>query len=243
MMWLYDTFVYYPLLNALVVLYDSIAFEDLGLAIIFLTVLIRILLFPLFQKSMRHQVVMQAIQPKLKKVQEEHKNNREEQSRAMLALYKEHHINPFSGFFFILLQLPILIGLYQIFLQSLNSTDFVGLYSFIPHPSTLNATFLNLINLRSPSIVIVALTALAQYIQGRMMLPKKAVAETPSASDIMQRRMVFIGPLLTLLIFFQLPAAVTLYWLTTSVTSVAQQYFINKETSHGTVEPLHKKNN
>ncbi len=240
---LYHTLISYPLLNALIALYNTIAFEDLGLAIIFLTIIIRILLYPIFQKSIRYQAAMQAIQPKLKKVQEDHKDNREEQSRAMLALYKEHKVNPFSGFFFILIQLPILIALYQLFLQSLSSATLTGLYPFITAPSVIHTTLLGLINLKNPSIVIVAATAVAQYVQGRMMLSSTPKTGSVSSTERTQRQMVFVGPILTIVIFFRLPAAVTLYWCVTSLASIAQQYFVNKEFSHGPVESLHKKNN
>ena len=242
----YDTILYNPLLNGLVVLYNTVAFHDLGVAIILLTILIRFLLFPVFQKSVRYQAAMQVIQPKLKKVQELHKNNMEEQSRAMMALYKEHNVNPFSGILFLFVQLPILIALYQIFLRSLTLEHIAGIYSFVAVPQSINTLFLGLINLANSSMVIVVGAAIAQYIQGRMSIPQTPTGHVLTSSERVGRQMVFIGPLITVLIFAQLPAAISLYWLTTSLFSIFQQRLVNKEfenkkesTHHGTLESLH----
>lgn len=148
MIFLYNTIIYNPLLNALVFFYQTIAFHDLGVAIIILTICIRLLLFPLFQKSTRYQIVMQALQPKIKKIQEDFKHDKKKQSEAMMEAYKEYGMNPFSGFLFLLVQLPILIALYHIFLNIFSPEVFQNVYSFIIPPATLNVTFLGLLNLK-----------------------------------------------------------------------------------------------
>src|SRR3989344_3690094 len=117
---IYDALIHDPLLGVLIFFYNTIALEDLGLAIIFLTVLIRLVLYPLFHKGLRHQAVMQNLQPKIKKIQDDHKNNKDKQMEAMFALYKEHNFNPFSGLFIIFAQLPVLIALYKIFSNEYN---------------------------------------------------------------------------------------------------------------------------
>jgi YidC/Oxa1 family membrane protein insertase len=240
---LYHLIIYQPLLNALVFLYQTIAFGDLGLAIVFLTILIRLLLFPVFQKSVEHQMIMQYLQPKLKKIQETHATNREEQSRAMLALYREHRVNPFSGFLLLLVQLPILFAVYRIFLTSFTPTVFKDLYGFITPPATLNTTLLGLINLGKGSMVVVACAAIAQYFQGRMSLRKLAPGEVPGAADRMARNMVLIGPALTILIFFRLPAALALYWFVTALFSIGQQAIVNKKIADGKLGIIHTKTN
>ena len=116
---------------------------------------------------------MQKIQPHIKRIQDEHKGNREKQAEAMMALYREHKINPFSGFFLLLIQLPVLFALYYLFTQTL-AADFLskGFYPFVRPPSEIIPTFLNLINLKEQSIFMVGLAAIAQYIQGWLALPK-----------------------------------------------------------------------
>lgn len=229
----FNTILYQPLFNALVVLY-KFAFSDLGLAIILLTVVIRVILYPLFYKSFKNQMLMQRLQPLIKKIQHDHKDNREKQAAALMGLYREHKINPFAGFFLILVQLPILITLYRLFLAGFTPESLANLYSFITPPDMIGHSFLNLINLQERSIVVVGLAALAQYFQGKLGLQKNAEKDETTASRI-GRQMVFVGPALTLVILISLPAAVGLYWLTTSAFSIFQQLLINKQLAkeHG----------
>lgn len=219
--------LYQPLFNALVVLY-KFAFSDLGLAIILLTVIIRFILYPLFYKSFKNQMLMQRIQPLIKKIQHDHKDNREKQAAALMGLYREHKINPFAGFFLILIQLPILITLYRLFLSGFTPESLSDLYSFITPPEMIGHSFLGLINLQGRSIVVVGLAALAQYFQGKLSIQKHSEKDETAASRI-GRQMVFVGPALTLVILVSLPAAVGIYWLTTSVFSIIQQLLINKQ--------------
>lgn len=222
--------LYQPLTNGLVFFYDTIAMEDLGIAIIFLTLAIRLILFPFFHKGARQQTIMQQLQPKLKAIQQEHKTDRAKQTEAMLALYKEHKVNPFSSILFLLVQIPVLIALYHIFLSSLSSEALApALYSFMHLPETFNTTFLGLINLSSRSILLVAAAAFAQFFQAKLAMPKRAdpnAALTPQ--ERIGRNMMYVGPVLTVFIFINFPAAVSLYWLVSSLFSIVQQIVINK---------------
>ncbi len=226
----FNTILYQPLFNTLVVLYKYVAFEDLGLAIIFLTILIRLILYPLFYKSFQNQTIMQRIQPLIQKIQHEHKENKEKQAQALMQLYKAHQVNPFSGLLLILVQLPILIVLYQLFLKGLTMESFTNLYSFITAPAQLNHTFLGLLDLSTKSILIVVLSAVIQYFQGRISLPKADDSSSPAAR--VGRSMVYVGPIMTVLILSSLPSAIGLYWLTSSAFSIAQQIIINKKLNN-----------
>ena len=148
---IFDTFLYQPLYYGLITLYNTVAFHDLGVAIILLTILVRILLFPIFYKSAKNQMIMQKIQPHLQKIQHDHKDDKEKQAQAMLELYKTHNVNPFSSILLVFAQLPILIALYHVFLG-----DF----------SAINTSFLGLISVQNKSMLIVGLAAVAQYFQG-----------------------------------------------------------------------------
>ncbi|OGY61982.1 MAG: hypothetical protein A2745_01100 [Candidatus Harrisonbacteria bacterium RIFCSPHIGHO2_01_FULL_44_13] len=226
---LFNEILYRPLFNALIFLYEYITFEDLGIAIILLTIVVRVILFPLFYKSFKNQTLLQKLQPEIQKIQHDHKDNREKQAQAMMELYKQHKVNPFSGFLMLFLQLPILIALYKVFLNGFTEIDVGSLYSFIPRISQIDSSFLGLINLGEKSIFIVILAAVSQYFQGKLSLPKiEKGKELPKAAQI-GRQMVFIGPILTVVILFSLPAAVGLYWLTTSVFSIGQQIVINRK--------------
>ncbi len=222
--------LYQPLANGLIFFYNTVAAQDLGIAIIFLTLAIRFILFPFFHKSARQQTIMQHLQPKLKAIQQEHKADRAKQTEAMMALYKEHQVNPFSGILFLLIQIPVLITLYHIFLSSLSPEAFApALYSFVHLPEAFNTTFLGLINLSSKSIVMVVLAAIAQFFQGKLAAPKRPDPKAPlSTQEQIGRNMIYVGPLLTIFIFFNFPAAVSLYWLASSLFSIVQQIVINK---------------
>ncbi len=221
-----------PLTNVLVFFYNTIALRDLGLAIILLTVFIRLVLFPLFHKSTRQQIIIQHLQPRLKEIQKEFKEDKVKQTEAMMALYREHGVNPFSGFLFLLVQIPILIALYQIFLLDFGAGKLAGLYSFVADPGALHTTLLGLINLNQPSILMVALAAILQYFQAKLALPPRQEGKIPSPAEAAMRHMVFIGPLITLLIFYRLPSAVSLYWVVSSLFSIGQQIVINRSLAH-----------
>jgi len=187
---------------------------------------------------------MQALQPKLKAIQAEHKADKAKQTEAMLALYKEHQVNPFSGILFLLIQLPVLIALYHIFLSSLSPEAFAStLYSFVQAPTAFRTTFLGLINLESKSILIVVAAAIGQFFQGRLALPKRSNPEAPLTSqEQIARNMMYVGPLLTVFIFYNFPAAVSLYWLVSSIFSIGQQVVINKSLAkNGTLGIISKK--
>lgn len=237
---LYHTLISTPLLNILVFLYNTVAVHDLGLAIIIFTLLFRIALYPLFQKSMRHQLAMQEIQPKMKAIQEKHKGNYQEQSQAMMALYREHKLNPLSGPFLLIIQLPILLAVYYLFLNIFDAGTLDSLYGFITNPGTLDPLSFGFINLQETNWPIIIITAILQYFQTRLSISKSPASA--SSSQVMSLKMMsYIGPIITLVIFSYLPAAVTLYWLATSLISIGQQYMINRQAHHGTasVENLH----
>jgi len=210
---MFKTLLYDPIFHSLIFLYQYVTFQDLGIAIILLTFLVRLILFPLFYKSAKNQLILQKLQPEIQKIQHDHKDNKEKQAQAMMELYKKYKVNPFSSFLIILIQLPILIALYRVFLG-----DF----------SDINTLFLGLIDLKTRSIIIVGLAAVAQYYQGVLTLPKAEKGRELSAPEKIGRQMVYFGPLITILILTSLPSAVGLYWFATAVFSIVQQIYINK---------------
>lgn len=228
---MFNTFFIQPLFNALIFLYQYVAFQDLGAAIILLTVIIRVVLFPLFYKSFRNQTILQKLQPEIQKIQHDHKHDRERQAKAMLELYRHHKVNPFSGFLLILVQLPVLIALYHVFYTGLSDEALKNLYSFLSPPETLNHFFIGLIDLSSRSTIIVVLSAFFQYLQGRVSLPKNVDSSSQAAR--MAKQMVWLGPALTIAVLYTMPAAVGVYWLTTSLFSLVQQVYINKKVYGG----------
>lgn len=228
---LFFKILYQPLFNALIFLYENISFYDFGIAIIILTILIRLILFPLFFKGAKDQAILQRLAPKIREIQKNHKHDKEKQTKAILEVYKEHKVNPFSNFLLILIQLPILIALYRVFLQGFSSEAVKDLYSFIPPPASIDHFFLGIIDLSKTNFIIAIVAALIQFLQSRLLVPKNTKPFNElSTAEKMGQQMLFIGPLLTFffLYFLNLPSAIGIYWLTTSLFSVIQQLIINK---------------
>ena len=239
----YNAIFFEPLLNILIFLYNTIAFEDLGLAIILLTLFVRFVLYPVFHKSVRHQAIMQRLQPQVKKIQDQYPTSKQKQGEAMMALYRENKVNPFSGILLLIVQLPILIALFQIFRNILDPATLDAVYSFVQTPLHINTNFLGseLIPLEERNIVIVALAALTQYFQGRLSLPKIEKSRTLTQAEKVGRQMVYIAPGMTLVILYNLPAAIGLYWLTTALFSIVQQKIVNRKLANDQLGDLRKK--
>jgi YidC/Oxa1 family membrane protein insertase len=230
----FNVALYKPLFNFLVLLYNYLPGHDFGLAIIFLTIIIRAILYPVSVKAFKSQKALQSLQPKLKEIQEKHKNDKEKQAKETLELYRKEKINPFSGLFLAFIQLPILIALYKVFWQGLKPEELGNLYSFVFNPSHINAVSFGLVDLSKPNIILAILAGILQFFQTKMSLPKESKnskTENPMAF-IMQKQMLYFFPILTIIILFNLPSALGLYWVASGIFTIIQQYFIlrnNKE--------------
>jgi len=225
---MFHTYIFVPLLNALVFLYQNATTESLGVAIILLTLLIRFILFPLFYKSAKSQIVMQKLQPLIQKIQHDHKDDKEKQAKALMDLYRHNNVNPFMSILMVFVQIPILFGLYKLFAIDFSNLQINELYSFVSAPEHINTVFLGLIDLKISNMLMVGLAAIAQYFQGTSALPKIEKGKELSTAEKMAKQMVYMGPAFTLLILWQLPSALGLYWLITSLFSIIQQVYINK---------------
>ncbi|MGB9608864.1 MAG: YidC/Oxa1 family membrane protein insertase [Minisyncoccia bacterium] len=220
---IYHLLIYNPFLNILIFFYQTIAFKDLGLAIIFLTILVRIILYPLANQMLQTQTLIQKIQPEIKLIQKKYKTDPQKQLSETMAIYKKNNINIFSMYFFILIQIPILIALYSIFSQNFQLINLSNLYSFVPKPEIINPTFLGLINLTKPSIIIAVLATFFQYFQIRLSLV--VLKDKKNINNFT----LYLGPAITFVFLFYFSSAIGLYWLTTNLISLINQFFINKK--------------
>lgn len=225
---LFDTILYKPLFNALIVLYQTVGFFDLGIAIIMLTLIIRAALYPLSGRAIASQKEMMAIQPELKALKEKYKNNKEEQARRMMALYKEKKINPFSGCLPILIQLPVLIALYWVFMAGFDDKSLSNVYNFLPNPGSINHVFLGLFDLAGRSLPLALLAGLLQFYQSKMVLDEQKKHQVNGGPDdfsiAMSKNMTYVMPIATVFITYQLHAGLALYWATTTLVSIVQQW-------------------
>ncbi len=223
---IFNELLYRPLFNLLVFLYNTLAGHDLGVAIILVTIIVKLILYSFSQSSIQSQKAMMEIQPKVKEIQEKYKNDKEKQATAIFDIYKSYKVNPFSSFLVILIQIPILIALYQVFLDGLDLNKMVGLYSFVAKPSSINHLFLGFLDLSKASPVLAILAGASSFIQSRMMMPK--VEKKDKKDDFMSlwsEQMIFMMPFITTLVAWKFPAGLALYWTTITLFSIIQQYF------------------
>lgn len=232
---IFNQALYKPLFNALVWLYNVIPGHDLGIAIIILTILIRFIFYPLSKKAIQSQKAMAKLQPEIKEIQKKYKN-KEEQVKVMMDLYKKHKVNPMSGCLPILVQFPILIALYRVFFTGLDPQKLDGLYSFISRPDSLDPIFLNIIDLSQASIVLALLAGFFQFIQSKMIMPKKIAGQKQfkignmDFSSLMTQQMTYFMPIITIFIAWRLPAALPLYWIIITLFGIFQQHFTKIKT-------------
>lgn len=239
------TLVYDPLYNGLVYLVDIVPAHDIGIAIIILTVLVKVLLLPLSRQAIRTQVAMRAIAPDVEAIKEKFKDKQEEQARAIFALYRERNIRPFASFFLILLQFPILFGLYWVFWKGgLPDVNLETLYSFVPPPERVNMSFLGLVDMSERSVLLAALAGLTQLLYARLSMgPRKprVKTENPSFSsdmahtfDLQARYML---PVLVAGIAYTVSAAIPLYWTVSNLFMLAQEFAMGRRFGEKAVEP------
>jgi len=223
----FNTILIQPLLSLLTFLFNQ--FHDLGLAIILLTIIVRLVLLPFFYKSAKDQAIIQRLSPKIKEIQDNHKHDLNKQSQALMSLYKEHKVNPVSSFLLLIIQLPILFALYRVFLQ--------GIQKIIGSP-----LFLGLIDLTKPNIFIIIVAGIVTFWQSIIFLPKVPKNKVLSPQDKLGRQMAFMMPIWTIVILFFLPSALGLYILVTILFSVVQQIFINRTLNKSLKEDSIKQN-
>lgn len=235
-------FIYQPLYNILIFLYNVVPGKDFGISIILITVLLRTILIPLYQKQIESQKKLQELQPKIKALQEKTKNDKEQQTRQLMELYKENKTNPFSGCLPLIAQLVFLIAIYQVLITISDSgltVDPAQLYSFVSNPTKINQLFISIVDLTKPSIVIAALAAIAQYFQTKMLMsqqtPQTATTSDSDKADIaqiMNNQMLYLGPFLTLFIGMKFPAGLSLYWLAGTLFMLVQQITMQKKSDN-----------
>ena len=236
----FNTILYQPLFNALILLYEYLPGHDFGIAVIVLTIIIRLIFYPLMVQSIKSQKILSELQPKMQEIQRKYRDDKEKQAKATMELYQKEKINPFGGCLPLLIQLPILIALYQVFWKGLQPEAMQNLYNFVSNPGSIDPTFLGVINLGQASLILAVLAGITQFFQTKMITPKtphrtcsgagqaKKQDQMAQFSGMMQKQMLYFFPIFTVFILWKLPAAIALYWIVTALFSIFQQYLIFK---------------
>jgi len=232
---LFNTFVYEPLYNTLILILSLGTWVDVGIAVIVLTVLVKSLLFPVSLKAARQQQLMRQIEGPMKEIREKYKNNKEAQGRKLLELYKEKGVNPFTSIGLILIQLPIIIGLYLVFARGgLPDVHTEFLYTWVHAPENIRMLFVGLIDMAGKSLPLAVLAGVTQYFQAKLSLPaleprKDNASFQDDFARSMQINMKYMFPFMIAGFAYMFNAAVALYWITSNIFAIGQEIMVKKQ--------------
>ncbi len=180
-----------------------------GLAIILLTVIVKLLLFPLTAASYRSMANMRRVAPEMKRLQERYSDDRQKLSQEMMALYKKENVNPLGGCLPMLLPMPIFLALYWVLFESVE----------LRHAPFM--LWIDDLAAMDPFFVLPLLMGATMYLQQLM---------SPAMGDPMQQRIMRIMPVMFTVLFLFFPAGLVLYWLVNNVISIGQQWYIMRKT-------------
>ncbi len=231
---MYHEYIFRPLYNGLIFLFDFLPWIDAGIAVILFTCIVKLALFPLSKKAIITQARMKEVQPELEALQKKFKDDKQALSVATFELYKKKQVNPFSSILLILIQLPILFALYSIFVRSgLPSVNTGLLYSFIKVP-IISMHLFGYFDIAGRNIVLAIFAAVAQFFQ-----IKYAVGKTPEKKEdasfqedfarSMSVQMKYIFPVMVLIISYTTSGVIALYWTVSSLFTLGQEIYVKRK--------------
>ena len=206
-------FIASPLIALLRLLYDVNG--NYGAAIILLTVLVKLVFFPLSNKSFKSMSAMKKLQPQMERLREQYKDDKQKLNQEMMELYKRYHVNPLGGCLPMVVQMPVFIGLYQglLYAIELRQAPFVGWITDLSQPDRFGVLAIPFVD--PPGIPVLTLLMGGSMIVQQMM--------TPMAGDPMQQKMMMLMPVVFTIMFVNFPAGLVLYWLINNILTIAQQ--------------------
>lgn len=235
----FHTFFYDPIYNALVALVAVIPGFDVGIAIIIITIIIRLILLPFSLSAARTQRAMKVLEPKIKELKEKHKGNKEKEALDTLALYKEAKVNPFASILTVFIQIPVLLALYWVFysepFSTVSAINLSRLYSFTPIPEGVSLEFLGIISVAGKSIVLALLAGITQYIQAHMALAgtmkpsEGGEGMQASFQKMMGMQLKYVFPFLIAVISYTTSGAIALYFITTNIAGCFQEIHVRRK--------------
>lgn len=227
---MYHEYIYRPLYNGLIYLFDLLPWIDAGMAVILFTIIVKLALYPLSKKAIITQARMKEIQPELEELQKKHKDDKQAQSLAIFDLYKKKQVNPFSSILLIIIQLPILIALYSIFVRSGLPEIKDILYPFVSKP-VVDMHFIGIFDIAERSVVLSFLAAAAQYFQIKYSLGKAPEKkENPTFQDdfarSMSTQMKYVFPVMIFFISYTASGVIGIYFMISSLFTLAQEIYV-----------------
>ena len=238
----FRAFIMKPLLNALIFIASVLPHHSLGVAIIVLTLIVKILLYIPTQRSLEGQKKMQLLQPKIEEIRRAHKDDPVKVNQETMKLWKEHKINPFQSCLPLLVQFPVLFGLFYVVRDGVH----LELSQYLIYPVYqhldwgFNTQFLGLDLMNVYPWFFPPLLVLLQFLQMKLTfhiadkkkaqeIAKKTTPQADTPQEVQQRIMLYVFPLMIGFIAFKMPAAVSLYWGISTLFAIAQQMIVNRE--------------
>ncbi|MFP4687017.1 MAG: membrane protein insertase YidC [bacterium] len=205
------TFLALPLLAGLNFIYSLI--PNYGIAIIILSVLIKLILHPLTKKGLVSMQKMRDLQPEIKKIQEKYKDDKEELNKKIMAFYQKNNLNPVGGCMPMLLQLPIFIALYRMLQYSIELRGAHFMF------------WITDLSSRDPYYILPILMGLLMFFQ-----QKQSLSGGGAGAMGQQKTMAYVMPVMFVFIFMNFPVGLVLYWMTNSAATLGQQWLISRST-------------
>ena len=223
-----------PFYNGFIFLMKLLPIFDAGVIVIIFTIIVKLILLPLSAKASKAQLEMKKTEKDLQHIKEKYKD-KEEQARKTMEYYKEHGINPFASFFILIIQLPILIGLYRVFLRSgLPSINKAMLYSFVAAPTSVNMVFLHFVDISQKSLLLAIIAGITTYFQISIVNSGQTTSGGAQGdmARAMQMQMKYFFPILMAFIAYTISSAVAIYLITSNIFAIFQELYIRKKYHH-----------
>lgn len=236
---IFNTFFYEPIYNGLIFLISIIPNTDVGIAIIILIILVKFIILPLSHKSIKTQAKTKNIEPEVKKLKDKYKEDKQEQARQIMELYKKHGVNPMTGCLLVLIQLPIILALYHVFLNGIDEINTEIVYSFVKIPEIVNMNFLGIFDITNKSMLLALLAGVLQFYQMKFSLPPiQSNTNTNKKDDKsfkaefaknMTTQMRYMIPVFMVFIAYSFSSAVALYLVVNSAFSIIHELIVRKK--------------
>ncbi len=237
---IWHSFFFDPIYNALVFFIDIMPRGDVGLSIIATVILVKLLLFPLSIKAIKTQKIMRELEPKLKQIKEDNKDDKEAQGKAMLAAYKEAGMNPFASILVLFIQIPVVIALYMV--VSKGSAGIVLpeinpdiLYFFVPMPDTVSMLFLNMLDITTKSLALALVAGITYFISMKLSLkalPERDPNKEPEFKDDLMRnmhlQMKYVMPVIITVTAYTFSATIAIYFIVSNLMTILQEVIVRK---------------
>lgn len=229
----FHTFLYTPIYNLLILFVDTVPGADIGIAVVLVTIIVRLIISPLSFAAQKTARSMKQVEPEMKAIKAKFSDNKEQQAREMMGLYKKYGINPFASILTLIIQLPIIISLYWVFYnKTLLSVDPTLLYSFVPVPESISPLFLGIFAVAGASITLALLAAVTQYFLALYAIPaapskKDDASMQADISRAMTLQMRYVFPLLMAGIAYT-SGAIAIYFITSNLFGIIQEYFVHR---------------